>query len=71
MSRRFRVRPMPELDPAGGLQRSAGLAIGLSHPGDAERLLSLIEAEDAARLELHEDAAAFCEEARRGRPRGA
>jgi hypothetical protein len=41
---------------------SLGLAIGLSRPGEAERLFSLIEAEEAARLELGEDAAAFCEE---------
>lgn len=42
---------------------SLGLVIGLSRPGDAERLLSLIEGEDAARLELQEDAVAFCQEA--------
>ena len=41
---------------------SLGLAIGLARPEDAERLLRLIEAEDASRLELEEDAAAFCEE---------
>lgn len=42
---------------------SLGLAIGLSRPNDAERLLGLIEAEDAGRRELNEDAAAFCREA--------
>ena len=42
---------------------SLGLAIGLSRPGDAERLLDLIEAEDAARIQLQEEAAAFCKEA--------
>ena len=42
---------------------SVGLTIGLEHPGRARRLLELIEADEAERAALTEDAAAFLEEA--------
>ncbi len=42
---------------------SVGLTIGLEHPGRGRRLLKLIEAEEAGRAALAEDAAAFLEEA--------
>lgn len=42
---------------------SVGLTIGVEHPGRARRLLELIEAEQAERAALAEDAAAFLEEA--------
>ncbi len=41
---------------------SLGLAIGLGRPGEAERLMALIEPDPSARAELGEDAAAFCTE---------
>ncbi len=40
-----------------------GLTIGLERPHQARRLLELIEAEEAERMALVEDAAAFIEEA--------
>ena len=42
---------------------SVGLTIGLDRPHQARRLLELIEAEEAERAALAEDAAAFLEEA--------
>ena len=42
---------------------SVGLTIGLERPHQARRLLELIEAEEAERVALAEDAAAFVEEA--------
>ena len=42
---------------------SVGLTIGLERPHQARRLLELIEAEEAERVALAEDAAAFLEEA--------
>ena len=42
---------------------SVGLTIGLERPHQARRLLELIEAEEADRVALAEDAAAFLEEA--------
>ena len=42
---------------------SLGLTIGLERPHQARRLLELIEAEEAERAALAEDAAAFIEEA--------
>jgi hypothetical protein len=43
---------------------SVGLAIGLTRPADASRLLALILAlEDEPRAELDRDAEAFCTEA--------
>jgi hypothetical protein len=42
---------------------SVGLTIGLERPHQARRLLALIEAEEAERAALAEDAAAFIEEA--------
>jgi hypothetical protein len=42
---------------------SVGLVIGLEHPASARRLLALIEAEEAERAALAEDAAAFVREA--------
>jgi hypothetical protein len=42
---------------------SVGLTIGLERPHQARRLLELIEAEEAERAALAEDAAAFIEEA--------
>jgi len=42
---------------------SVGLTIGLEHPQKARRLLELIEAEEAERAALVEDATAFVEEA--------
>jgi hypothetical protein len=42
---------------------SVGLTIGLERPHQARRLLALIEAEEAERVALAEDAAAFVEEA--------
>ncbi|MGC8635056.1 MAG: hypothetical protein ACP5VP_10430 [Candidatus Limnocylindrales bacterium] len=41
---------------------SVGLTIGLERPASARRLLALIEAEEAGRATLAEDAAAFLEE---------
>jgi hypothetical protein len=41
---------------------SVGLTIGLERPAPARRLLALIEAEEAERAALAEDAAAFLEE---------
>jgi len=41
---------------------SVGLTIGLERPHQARRLLELIEAEEAERAALVEDAAAFLEE---------
>lgn len=41
---------------------SVGLAIGLSQPKSAKRLLALIEAQEGERARLEEDAAAFCAE---------
>ena len=49
-------------DPAGA-QLIVGLTIGLERPHQARRLLELIEAEEAERAGLVEDAAAFLEEA--------
>ena len=42
---------------------SVGLTIGLERPHQARRLLELIEAEEAERVALAEDAAAFLDEA--------
>ena len=42
---------------------SVGLTIGLERPHQARRLLELIEAEEAERVALAEDAAALLEEA--------
>ena len=42
---------------------SVGLTIGLERPHQARRLLDLIEAEEAERAALAEDAAAFLDEA--------
>ena len=42
---------------------SVGLTLGLERPHQARRLLELIEAEEAERAALVEDAAAFIEEA--------
>jgi hypothetical protein len=42
---------------------SVGLTIGLERPHQARRLLELIEAEEADRVALAEDAAAFLDEA--------
>lgn len=42
---------------------SLGLTIGLERPHQARRLLELIEADEAERTALAEDAAAFLEEA--------
>jgi hypothetical protein len=42
---------------------SVGLTIGLDRPHQARRLLELIEAEEAERAALAEDAATFVEEA--------
>lgn len=42
---------------------SVGLTIGLERPAPARRLLALIEAEEAERAALAQDAAAFLEEA--------
>jgi hypothetical protein len=42
---------------------SVGLTIGLERPHQARRLLELIEAEEAERAALAEDAAVFLEEA--------
>ncbi|MGC8635395.1 MAG: hypothetical protein ACP5VP_12220 [Candidatus Limnocylindrales bacterium] len=42
---------------------SVGLTLGLERPHQARRLLELIEAEEAERAALAEDAAAFIEEA--------
>jgi hypothetical protein len=42
---------------------SVGLTIGLERPHQARRLLELIEAEEAERAALMEDAAAFLAEA--------
>lgn len=42
---------------------SVGLTIGLERPHQAQRLLELIEANEAERAALAEDAAAFIEEA--------
>ena len=42
---------------------SVGLTIGLDRPHQARRLLELIEAEEAERATLAEDAATFIEEA--------
>jgi hypothetical protein len=42
---------------------SVGLTIGLERPHQARRLLKLIEAEEAERVALAEDAAAFLDEA--------
>ena len=42
---------------------SVGLTIGLDRPHQARRLLELIEAEEAERAALAEDAAVFLEEA--------
>ena len=42
---------------------SVGLALGLERPADARRLLALIEAEEAERAGLAEDATAFLEDA--------
>jgi hypothetical protein len=42
---------------------SVGLSIGLERPHQARRLLELVEAEEAERAALAEDAAAFLDEA--------
>ena len=42
---------------------SVGLALGLERPHQARQLLELIEADEAERTALDEDAAAFIEEA--------
>ncbi len=42
---------------------SVGLTLGLERPHQARRLLELMEAEEAERAALAEDAAAFIEEA--------
>jgi hypothetical protein len=39
---------------------SLGIAIGLRHPGEAERLLAVIEEHEPARMELREDADEYC-----------
>jgi hypothetical protein len=44
---------------------SVGLALGLERPHQARQLLELIEADEAERAALEEDAAAFVEEALR------
>ncbi|MGA2513681.1 MAG: hypothetical protein ABSG37_08680 [Candidatus Limnocylindrales bacterium] len=56
-------RPGPNALETADYWISIGLTIGLERPHQARRLLELIEAEEAERSALVEDAAAFLDEA--------